>query len=384
MIKDSESDQSEFSGAYTENFPKILNLLNVSLAVTSYQSSRLIFIRTDGKKINTHFKEFMRPMGIYADDVRITLGTLNEVVDFRRVDLQLKKIHEGKLDNLAKLSHKLVDKQEDMAEIISARQESLTELKQADALYVQRASTVTGMINIHDIAWGVDGLWVVNSAFSCLCTLSSDASFEARWKPPFISKLTPEDRCHLNGMAMRDGRPRYVTTFNRRDTIDSWVEQGEHEGTLIDVQTNEVLLDGLIMPHSPRYHKGNIYVCESGQGSVWRLDPVTGNKTMVVQLPGFTRGMYFYDDIMIVGLSRVKESNTKQALPIKGKYDVFYCGVWLINLQDGSEIAHLKFDEGIDQVYGIAVIPDSTMPDLLNASSIITRHLFDFTNKVDL
>jgi len=219
---------------------------------------------------------------------------------------------------------------------------------------------------------------VVNSTFSCLSTLSPDSSFVARWKPKFISELVPEDRCHLNGMAMLDGKPKYVTTFNMEDSRDSWSEGRIDYGTLIDIDTDEILIEGMIMPHSPKVYKDEVYVCESGYGLVWKYNPKTKEKTQVIKLQGFTRGLYFYGGIMFVGTSQVRASEIKNPTPISKEYDETYAGVWMVNLEDNSVIGYIKFEGDIDQIYDIAIIPDSTIPELLNINSSLTRHLFDF------
>ena len=78
---------------------------------------------------------------------------------------------------------------------------------QHDACYLPRSCHVTGNIGVHELAWAGDELWVVNTRFSCLCTLDPDYSFVPRWRPPFVSALAAEDRCHLNGLAVADGGP---------------------------------------------------------------------------------------------------------------------------------------------------------------------------------
>ncbi|MEA3354462.1 MAG: TIGR03032 family protein [Campylobacterota bacterium] len=378
--KESEFD---FSSISTDNFPKILKALNISLAVTSYQSARLILIRSDGNTIDTNLKTFPRPMGIYADKDRITLGTFNQVLEFKRSDDILENIKSGSLDSTGNFSKKVLEKdKEEMEKLREQRDKEIEEIKQADSLYLHRASLTTGMINIHDIAWGDEGLWVVNSTFSCLSTLSPNNSFIARWKPEFISELVPEDRCHLNGMAMLEGRPKYVTTFNMEDSKDSWSQGRIDYGTLIDIDTNEILIEGMIMPHSPKVYKDDVYVCESGLGVVWRYNPKTKEKTEVVKLQGFTRGLYFYGGIMFVGLSQVRASEIKNPTPLSIEYDETYAGVWMINLETNEEIGHIKFDGDVDQIYDIAVIPGSTMPELLDVNSSLTRHIFDFTEVI--
>jgi uncharacterized protein (TIGR03032 family) len=377
--EDSTEKAFDFSSTSTDNFPKILTALNISLAVTSYQSARLILIRSDGESIDTNLKEFPRPMGIYADEERITLGTFTQVLEFKRSDDILESIKNGSLDSTENFSKKALEKEKEKMEALKKqRDEEISEIKKANALYLHRASLTTGMINIHDIAWGDEGLWVVNSTFSCLSTLSPDNSFVARWKPKFISELVPEDRCHLNGMAMKDGKPKYVTTFNMEDSRDSWSEGRIDYGTLIDVDTHEILLEGMIMPHSPKVYQDEIYVCESGLGVVWKYNPITKEKTQIVKLQGFTRGLYFYGGVMFVGTSQVRASEIKNPTPISTIYEETYAGIWMINLETSEEIAHLKFDGDVDQIYDITIIPDSTMPELLNTDSSLTRHAFDF------
>lgn len=372
--------QFDFSSTYTDNLPRILKALNISLAVTSYQSERVILVRSDGETIDTNLKAFPRPMGIYADEERITLGTLNSVIEFKRCDDILQSIKKGSLDNTGNFTKKVLEKdKEKMEKLKKQRDEELAEVKKADSLYLHRASLTTGMINIHDIAWGDEGLWVVNSTFSCLSTLSPNSSFVARWKPKFISQLVPEDRCHLNGMAMLNGKPKYVTTFNMEDSLDSWSNGRIDYGTLIDIDTNEILIEGMIMPHSPKVYKEEIYLCESGLGLVWKYNPITKEKSLVIKLQGYTRGLYFYGGVMFVGTSQVRASEIKNPTPISKEYDETYAGVWMINLETNEEIAHIKFDGDIDQIYDIAIIPNSTNPELLNIDSSLTRHIFDFT-----
>jgi len=381
--EESTEPEFDFSSTATDNFAKILKALNISLAVRSYQSARLILVRSDGETIDTNLKAFPRPMGIYADENHIALGTFNQVLEFKRADDILESIKNGSLDNTGTFSTKVLEKdKEKMQELKEYRDEEIAEVRKADALHLPRASLTTGMINIHDIAWGDEGLWVVNSTFSCLSTLSPDNSFVARWKPKFISKLVPEDRCHLNGMAMLNGKPKYVTTFNMEDSRDSWSEGRIDYGTLIDIDTDEILIEGMIMPHSPKVYKGEVYVCESGLGVVWRYNPITKEKAQVVKLQGFTRGLYFYGGVMFVGLSQVRASEIKTPSPISTMYDETYAGVWMINLEDNTEIGHIKFDGDVDQIYDIAIIPDSTMPELLNVNSSLTRHIFDFRDEI--
>jgi len=376
---DAAEKEFDFGSVHSDNFPAILHGLKISLAVTSYQAQRLFFVRSTGSSIEINYKYFPRPMGVYADRERLTLGTLSQVVEFKRNDDLLRRIRQGELDQTGDMTRKVLEKDaEKMKELLERRNGELAAVKKADALYLARASLTTGMINIHDIAWGEGGLWVVNSTFSCLATLSPACSFVVRWKPPFISKLVPEDRCHLNGMAMRDGRPRYVTTFNRRDSRDSWVSSDESEGTLIDVATNEILMDGLSMPHSPRWYRDRVYLCDSGRGEILEYDPHTRQSSRVIKLQGFPRGMNFYGPLMFVGLSQIRPSENRPPPPIAAECAETCSGIWVINLEDNSVVAHIRFTGDIQQVYDIALIPDAIFPELIDNNDSLIRHTFDY------
>lgn len=334
----------DFTSHSSSNFPAVLAGLKLSLVVTSYQAHKLFFVRSDGKKIDVNFKNFPRPMGLAVTPQQITLGTRNEVWRFRRSDEAL----------------------------------ALLDGTHADACYVASACHTTGLINIHDIAYGDKGLWVVNSSFSCLATLEPDYSFVPHWKPDFISQLAPEDRCHLNGMAMLDGAPAYVTTFNQSDLAKSWRENVKDQGTLIDVKTSELLISNLVMPHSPRCWNGYVYFCESGQGLVRRFDPRTREVVDVVKLQGFTRGIDFFGPLMFVGLSKARFSSVAEPAPIAQECVETQSGIWCINLTDHSVVGYVKFEGNIDQIYDVAVLPGVVYPELLLPDDEQAMKVFHF------
>src|SRR5205814_1695632 len=152
---------------------------------------------------------------------------------------------------------------------------------QHDACYLPRASHVTGDIGVHELAWAGEELWVVNTRFSCLCTLHPDYSFVPRWRPPFVTALAAEDRCHLNGLALVDSEPRYVTALGTTDAAGGWRADKAHGGVLMELPAGRVVARGLSMPHSPRWHDGRLWVLESGTGGVVQVDPSTGRRETV-------------------------------------------------------------------------------------------------------
>ena len=124
-----------------------------------------------------------------------------------------------------------------------------------DACYIPRHSHITGDIDIHEMVFCEDELWVVNTRFCSPCTLDNVHSFVPRWRPKFVSALAPEDRCHLNGIEAVDGRPRYVTALGTTDTVEGWREKKADGGVLIDGESNEFICRNLSMPHSTRWYE---------------------------------------------------------------------------------------------------------------------------------
>ena len=79
-------------------------------------------------------------------------------------------------------------------------------------------------------------------------------SFIPRWKPPFITALAPEDRCHLNGFCLRDGKLRYVTALRATDSpgrLALKAGRGNSHGDSLGRDHGE--RPGSSMPHSPRW-----------------------------------------------------------------------------------------------------------------------------------
>ncbi|MBQ4811364.1 TIGR03032 family protein [Pseudoalteromonas luteoviolacea] len=371
-----------FASEYSENLPKILQALGFSLAVSSYQSHAVMLLRSRENKLSCSVKKFVRPMGLSVSEDRFLVSTVNRVVNFKASSMSRSSVVSGQLDDLDSLASKLRDEQRDTATFKTLRAEQINAIKQCDVLFTERSSLTTGTLNTHDIAWGDEGLWVVNSSFSCLATLSSENGFTARWKPHFISELAPEDRCHLNGMAMQSGKPKYVTTFNTLDHQDSW--RTEINGTLMDVENNEILLSGLSMPHSPRCHEGEVYLCNSGAGEVIKFDPTTHEKHIVCTLPGFTRGLTFFGDLMLVATSHVRASKAVSDIPLTKSYTErdTVCGIWIINKHDGKILSKLQFKGDVSQLYDLCIIPNSNYPEMISGDDAISAHLYEYTQEV--
>ena len=221
-------------------------------------------------------------------------------------------------------------------------------------------------------------LWIINTRFSCLCTLDSAYSFVPQWHPPFISRLAGDDRCHLNGMAMRDGLPRYVTVISESDERQGWRQDRETGGCILDVQTNQTLARGLCMPHSPRWHQGRLWALDSGRGQLVTVDTQGGRVSPIAEVPGYARGLAFHGDYAFVGLSRIRETSTFSPVPLAQLRDQLRCGVWVIDLRSGQRVGSVEFQQAVTEVFDVQLLPGRRFPAVIGLTKDTVRRLFSF------
>jgi uncharacterized protein (TIGR03032 family) len=341
----STTEEPPLRAVHTSNFPALLRQMGASLLVTTYQAGKLVMIRDEGDHLNAHFRGFPAPMGMALDGDRLAIGTKTQVWEYVNVPA------------------------------VAAR---LDPSGRHDACYLPRASHFTGDIQVHEMAWGGSGdLWVVNTRFSCLCTLDRSASFTPRWRPPFVSELEPSDRCHLNGLGMVEGKPKFVTALGETDTMGGWRENKARGGVVIDVDSDEVICRGLSMPHSPRWYAGRLWVCESGAGTFGFIDLNTGKYEPVAETPGFTRGLDFAGPFAFVGLSQVRESAVFSGIPITERLAEHErtCGVCVIDLRSGQVVGLLRFETAVQEVFAVTVL-GRRFPELINDDEKVLANSF--------
>ncbi len=331
-----------FSCTYTPNVAELLMQLNCSLAITTYQAGKLIFLSPDGANAMRQLpRDFEKPMGMSVSQNTMALATKDEVVVFA---------------NAPKLAAGYPVKPNFY-----------------DAFYVPRGSYYTGNIDIHDMDWDKEGrLWAVNTLFSCLVTIDIAYSFEPRWMPPFIKSLESSDLCHLNGMAMVDGIPKYVSMFGQTSTAKGWRNGVETNGLIMDVSNNEVIVHSLPMPHSPRWFNNKLYCLLSATGQLIQIDINSCKYEIVAQLKGFVRGMAKRGDYLFIGLSKLRQNaSTFRNLAISK--NAIYCGVEIIHLPTGANVGNIRYQQSVDEIYDVQVIPGVLRPGILNHTTATHR-----------
>jgi len=324
VTESADNAAGALGSVHTRSFAILLEQAKSSLLVSTTERAKVLFVvRSDGQTLHTDHIALKRPMGIAADSRRVLVGAWDRVYDFRNMPT------------------------------LTAR---LPVLDGHDAVYLMRNVHITGAIDIHEMAFAGDECWCVSTRFSCLCTLDDAHSFVPRWKPRFITGYAPGDRCHLNGLALENGRPKFVTALGASNEVEGWRANKRDGGVLVDVESGEPVVRGLYMPHSPRLYRGRLWLLESGKGSLSTVDLASGKAEDVIRLPGFTRGLDFLGPLAFVGLSQVRASNTFVDIPLTDDNPERASGVWVVNIDTGKTVAFLRFSGIVEEVFAVQLL----------------------------
>lgn len=328
-------NEPAFEAIASRQFSSWLAEQRVGLAFTTYQTGKLFLIglQADGR-LSVFERTFNRCLGLWCDGQTLWMTSLYQLWRFENA-LELGQSSNG-----------------------------------FDRVYVPQVGYTTGDIDIHDVAVDADGRVVfVNTLFGCLAMPSEQHSFVPLWKPPFLSKLAAEDRCHLNGLALENGRPAYVTCVSQSDVADGWRDRRRDGGCVIDVRTNDVIVSGLSMPHSPRVYRDQLWLLDSGTGHFGRVDRASGRFEPIAFCPGYLRGMSFVGDYAVMGLSQCRENRTFQGLTLDDNLKAHdaeaHCGLCVIDLRTGDLVHWLWLQGIVRELYDVVVLPGVRRPSAL-------------------
>jgi len=306
---------------------------SVSLACTTYQTGKLLlFGRKFDGNLSVFERNFQRSMGLWGDGQTLWMSS----------EYQL-----WRLENLLRPGESY---------------------QGHDRLFVPKAGVTTGDLDIHDVAVESSGRPVfAATGFNCLGTVNERYSFTPLWRPSFVSAWAPEDRCHLNGLALEDGRCRYVTALAQTDQARAWRNHRRDGGVVLEVPSSNVVASGLSMPHSPRLHRGKLWLLNSGTGFLGTIDRDRGTFEPVVFCPGYLRGLSFVGDhFAIVTLSRPRHDETFGDLELDETlvrhHDPARCGLQVIDLRSGEIVHWIHLEGMVTELYDVVVMQGVTRP----------------------
>lgn len=297
-----------------------------SLAITTYTSGKLVLVSSFDGKLQYCTKRFTRPMGIALEGDRMALAVREQILLFRAI-------------------------QDD------------------SSCYELLNRYHTGKVDAHDVAFGQRGIYFANTRFNAIARVSKQKRFVHCWQPSFIDGVVKGDRCHLNGLGMREGAPKVATAFCATGAKGGWREEDRFTGgILLDVNNDEILTRGLCMPHSPRWFADRWWLCNSGHGTLAVFDEQSGRCTEVCALPGFTRGLCFVGNHALLGLSRIRRKHILDAPPVRARHKTLTAGIALVDWQAGRQVGGLEFVTGGNEVYEVLFLPHVRKPELRRSS----------------
>lgn len=326
---------------------RLLTQLDISLAVSSYQSGLLYLLgRNPQGGLHVHEAAVPKPMGLsWQGNGQFILAGDMEILRFEDVLGPREKINDS-----------------------------------FDGCFVPRQVYLTGRLDAHDVGVDANGRIVfVNTRFNCLATLSERHCFSLIWQPQFIDRIVDEDRCHLNGLAMRKGEPAFVTAVSRSNTVDGWRDRRVGGGVVVDVRRGRIVCEGLSMPHSPRWYGDQLWLLNSGTGELGVVedlpaetapkDAPLGRFRPVAFCPGFPRGLAFCGGFAVVALSKPRYARF-EGLPLDQRLQEAdsapWCGVQIIDLKTGTCAEWFRIDGDIGELYDVEVLPGYNAPMALS------------------
>lgn len=337
-MSDANDSENKFSVTSSAHFTDWLASTNCSLAFTTYQAGKLFMLGVrDNGRLSVFERTFPRCMGlgVSSDGRSIALATRYQIHRFDNVLLPGQASDEG-----------------------------------YDALYAPHAGWVTGAVDAHDIGFGPDDRPIfVNTLFSCIAVVSDSHSFRPIWRPDFVTRLAPEDRCHLNGLAFDGLHPRYATAVSRSDASDGWRDRRADGGVVVDIDRQAIVAEGLSMPHSPRLHEGRLWLLNSGTGEFGFVNLANGAFEAVAFCPGYARGLALIGDHAVVGLSLARDDGAFSGLrleqALRDRDTVPRCGLAVYHLRTGDMTAWVRLEGVVQELYDVAVLPGVRRPSLV-------------------
>ena len=337
LNKDESKALAPFSCQFSPQVPELLLKLNCTIAISTYQAGKLVFISAkDEDSLSQLPRNFNKAMGIAEDyeNQKIAVACRDEIILFKNSK------------ELANYYPKAPNKY--------------------DALYMPRVTYHTGAVDIHDLSFGLNGkLFAVNTLFSCIIEIDDNYSFKPIWAPPQIDKITSEDRCHLNGMAMLNGKPKYATAFNNGNTPQSWRDNITSSGVVYDIDQNQIICQGLAMPHTPRIFNNELYVLQSATGELTKINTKDGSYEVIVKIDGFIRGMSLHNDYLFIGISKLRKNSSTF-----GKLDFAknanQAGIIIVHLPTKSISGKINYLNSLDEIYDVHILKNKRRPNILN------------------
>lgn len=323
----------------SKGFAHFLSENRISLLVATNEANGVLVLSGQGDQVGV-FKHFFRqPRAVAWGGEELVIAGVDSYHSYRRAPLLAGRIDFGIGDH--------------------------------DAVYVPRTVHATGHVDPHDLQYSVTGQpFFCNTLFSCISTIEGTDSFAVKYVPPFVGGLSPDDKCHLNGLGMVHGWPRLVTFIAKSSTRGGWRRAKVDGGMVWDIENERPIMTRLCMPHNPRIFRNNLYFCEAGKGTLMaRKDEGYTTKYTVAKFSGFVRGLEIFDHFAFVGVSKIRNHQVLQDLPIARQLDEDQdlCGIFVVDLNTNQIEGFVVFnaDDDTTEVFDLSIVDGYTNPALI-------------------
>jgi uncharacterized protein (TIGR03032 family) len=333
--------KNKFELNYSGNIPQILKENKICVLLSTYQAGKVIILSSKHNELFQTPISFKKPMGIAIQGSKLAVACMDEIIFF--------------------------SKNENIASFVNNDNNSY------DSVYIERASYNTSTLDIHDLEFGDGVIWGVNTLFSCLSIFDINFSHRPKWKPPFISKLVPEDRCHLNGIAFEENIPKYVTALSDDDKYQGWRKNKLNTGILMEVPSGDIILSNLAMPHSPRFYNQELYLLESGTGKLIKVNVEEKSSEVIFNFNCFIRGLTFSNNLAFIGKSKIRENST-DFNKLEVKDNSLSAGLIIFCMNTLTVLGEINYTAAIQELYDVQILENTA-----NAV-IITKEIEEYRN----
>jgi GT2 family glycosyltransferase/glycosyltransferase involved in cell wall biosynthesis len=211
-------------------------------------------------------------------------------------------------------------------------------------------------LDLHDALWHDGVLYLVATQTNTVSAFDAELRETRRW----VFEGEPDSQ-HINSVCVHEGRL-LASRFGDFRQHRAYKGQTRGAGQVFDVNTGEVILQGLSQPHSLRSRDGLLWLCDSESG---RILAYCGSRLVrEFAVGGYARGLMFTDDCMLVGLSRSR--NATQA-------GVERACVVAVDKGSGRELARIELPA--PEIYDLhpspAALPDVSQDALAEARLLI-------------
>lgn len=230
---------------------------------------------------------------------------------------------------------------------------------QLKTLMPRQAHFLAGCYYIHDLAM-IGGSLHANSVGQNSVVRVDEENAQIVWWPGCIEQagqpVFGQNHIQLNSIAA--GENLKTSFFSASADKISSRRPGhrnfpvDKRGVIFSGKTREPIVYGLTRPHSARLHKNQLYVDNSGYGQFVLVKD--GKLIVLSNLPGWTRGLGFYEDIAFVGTSQVI-SRFRQYAPGLD-VDKSLCGIHAVDIKTGNVLGSIYWPNG-NQIFAIEAIP---------------------------